>query len=107
MNPSPNDSPSYRGRPIRSIESLAKALYCKPHRLTFVSEQASDLYRVAKEIPKADGTVRRTYDAKKLLKDTNLTVKEIAEKTGFVDQFYFSKCFKSYCGVTPSQYKEQ
>lgn len=44
--------------------------------------------------------------AKGLLKDTNLTVKEIAEKTGFVDQFYFSKCFKNYCGVSPTQYKE-
>lgn len=44
--------------------------------------------------------------AKSLLKDTNLTVKEIAEKTGFVDQFYFSKCFKNYCGITPSQYKD-
>lgn len=44
--------------------------------------------------------------AKALLKDTNLTVKEIAEKTGFIDQFYFSKCFKNYCGVTPTQYKE-
>ncbi len=44
--------------------------------------------------------------AKGLLKDTNLTVKEIAERTGFIDQFYFSKCFKNYCGVTPSQYKE-
>ncbi len=43
--------------------------------------------------------------AKGLLKDTNMTVKEIAEKTGFIDQFYFSKCFKNYCGVTPSQYK--
>ncbi len=48
----------------------------------------------------------RIKTAKALLKDTNLTVKEIAEKTGFVDQFYFSKCFKNYCGVTPSQYKE-
>jgi len=44
--------------------------------------------------------------AKGLLKDTNLTVKEVAEKTGFIDQFYFSKCFKNYCGITPSQYKE-
>lgn len=44
--------------------------------------------------------------AKTLLMDTNLTVKEIAEKTGFVDQFYFSKCFKNYCGITPSQYKD-
>lgn len=44
--------------------------------------------------------------AKGLLKDTNLTIKEIAEKTGFIDQFYFSKCFKNYCGITPTQYKE-
>jgi YesN/AraC family two-component response regulator len=49
----------------------------------------------------------RVQVAKGLLRDTNLSVKEIAEKTGFVDQFYFSKCFKSYCGVTPTQYKEQ
>lgn len=48
----------------------------------------------------------RIKTAKSLLKDTNLTVKEIAEKTGFVDQFYFSKCFKNYCGLTPSQYKD-
>lgn len=44
--------------------------------------------------------------AKTMLIDTNLSVKEIAEKTGFVDQFYFSKCFKNYCGMTPSQYRD-
>ena len=49
----------------------------------------------------------RVQVAKGLLRDTNLNVKEIAEKTGFIDQFYFSKCFKSYCGLTPSQYKEK
>jgi len=49
----------------------------------------------------------RVQIAKGLLKDTNLSVKEIAERTGFVDQFYFSKCFKSYCGMTPSQFKEK
>lgn len=44
--------------------------------------------------------------AKCMLLDTHLTIKEIAEKTGFVDQFYFSKCFKNYCGVSPSEYRE-
>lgn len=44
--------------------------------------------------------------AKSMLLDTNLTIKEIAEKTGFIDQFYFSKCFKNYCGITPSHYRE-
>jgi len=48
----------------------------------------------------------RVQIAKGLLQDTNLNIKEIAERTGFIDQFYFSKCFKSYCGVTPTQYKE-
>lgn len=48
----------------------------------------------------------RVQVAKGLLRDTHLSVKEIAEKTGFIDQFYFSKCFKSYCGVTPTQFKE-
>ena len=49
----------------------------------------------------------RVQVAKGLLRNTNLNVKEIAEKTGFIDQFYFSKCFKSYCGLTPTQYKEK
>ena len=49
----------------------------------------------------------RVQIAKNLLRDTNLTIKDIAERTGFVDQFYFSKCFKSYCGMTPTQYKDQ
>jgi len=44
--------------------------------------------------------------AQKMLTDTKLTIKEIAEKTGFIDQFYFSKCFKNYCGVTPSKFRE-
>jgi len=84
VNPSPSDSPSYNGRPIRSIQSLAKAVYCKPQRLAFVSERASDLYRVAKEVPKADGTVRRTYDAKKLLKDIHRLIKtEILDRVDF------------------------
>ena len=45
--------------------------------------------------------------AKGLLKDTALTIKEIAEKTGVQDQFYFSKRCKSLCGVTPSQFKSK
>ena len=48
----------------------------------------------------------RIKTAKKLLLNTHLTIKEIAEKTGFMDQFYFSKCFKNSCGITPSHYKE-
>ena len=45
-------------------------------------------------------------EAKKLIKDNNLNVKEIAEKLCFDTPNYFSKTFKKKTGVTPSQYKK-
>lgn len=39
-----------------------------------------------------------------LLEQGNLLVKEIAEKVGFENQYYFSKRFKSYFGVSPKGY---
>lgn len=40
-----------------------------------------------------------------LLKDTHLTMQEIAERTGLGDSKYFSKWFKRCTGLTPSQYR--
>jgi len=45
--------------------------------------------------------------AKKLLMDSNLSVKEIAYKVGFDDQFHFSKNFKNEVGISPLQYRKQ
>lgn len=42
-----------------------------------------------------------------LLKQTDLNITEIAEKTGFSSSRYFSTAFKKYTGMTPSQYKEE
>ncbi len=39
-----------------------------------------------------------------LLERGNLLIKEIAEKVGFDDQYYFSKRFKEYFGVSPKHY---
>ena len=44
--------------------------------------------------------------AKKLLIDTNLSVKEIATKLCFSDEYYFSNIFKEKSGCTPSQYRK-
>ena len=38
-----------------------------------------------------------------LLSDEPLSV--ISERLGFCDQFYFSKKFRAYCGVSPSRYR--
>lgn len=40
-----------------------------------------------------------------LLKEGNMSVNEIAEKTGFSSPSYFTKCFKKMYGVLPSEYR--
>lgn len=46
-------------------------------------------------------------EAKKLLERRDLSIKEISEKLGFCDRFYFSRRFKEQCNKTPSQYKRE
>lgn len=41
--------------------------------------------------------------AKTLLSETDISITEISEKTGFSDVYYFSKTFKRIEGVSPSQ----
>lgn len=38
---------------------------------------------------------------------TDMKVKEIAYELGFSDQYYFSKVFTKYMGITPSEYKKK
>ncbi len=45
--------------------------------------------------------------AKKLLRDTTLPVKDVADKVGYPDHVHFSKSFKNTTGFTPAQYREQ
>ncbi len=44
--------------------------------------------------------------AKKLLKETSLTVEEIALKTGFISNSALTKTFKKYEGITPGVYRK-
>ena len=43
--------------------------------------------------------------AAEMLRKTELSMTEIAERTGFSSSRYFSTTFKKYMGVTPTQYK--
>lgn len=49
----------------------------------------------------------RIEKAKALMENTNLSIAEISDKTGFASQSYFSTAFKNSTGLTPSQYKQQ
>ena len=46
----------------------------------------------------------RINKAVSYLADSQLTIKEIAEKVGFYDEAYFCRCFRKYKGVPPSRY---
>jgi len=49
----------------------------------------------------------RVSEAKRLLRTTDLNLGEIAAKTGFSDQSYFTKIFKATVGTTPSKFKSE
>lgn len=49
----------------------------------------------------------RISEAKRLLLTTDLNVGEIARRTGFSDQGYFTKVLKSKLGLTPTEFRQK
>lgn len=47
----------------------------------------------------------RIDEAKRLLKNTDLKVADIAQKVGYDNEKYFMKTFKSVCGVSATEYR--
>ena len=81
-----------------SIDDIAKA----------VGVSRSHLYRVfmsnVGQSPIDYLTGYRISEACYLLKNSNLSIAEIAVSVGFFDQFYFSRVFKKIKNVPPSKY---
>lgn len=50
--------------------------------------------------------VIRVEKAKELLRDVRLKTYEVAERVGIPDAQYFSKLFRKYTGLTPTEYRE-
>ncbi len=48
----------------------------------------------------------RISHAQTLLKNSNLTINQIANLTGFEDPFYFSRVFKNITGISPRDYRK-
>ena len=51
-------------------------------------------------------TGRRMDRAKHLLRNPDKSIKEICAEVGYSDPNYFSRIFKKYQGVSPTEYKE-
>lgn len=50
-------------------------------------------------------TSRVVLQAKRLLENTDLSIKEISQELGFVDQAYFSHVFKNHTSLSPSDFR--
>ncbi len=51
--------------------------------------------------------IKRIENAKRYLVEDKLSVSDISYECGFSDPFYFSKVFKKYTGMTPSQFSKK
>ena len=52
-------------------------------------------------------TLYRVSNAKILLSAGNLSISDVAERVGFLDASYFSRCFKKIVGYSPSYYRKR
>jgi AraC-like DNA-binding protein len=50
---------------------------------------------------------QKIFSASNMLKNTKMSVQEIASSLGYDDQHYFSYMFKKRCGMSPTQYRKQ
>ena len=102
-----------------NIEPIMPALTEMSHRPEFnysVSEYASmcniSSYHFLHKFKEVMGQSPMQYknevlmkQAAYLIENTNLTIKEISEKLGISDSMYFSKKFKLFFGVSPTEFK--
>lgn len=99
---------------LRKFLTQIEAIYTDPD---FNVEKLSDTLALSRghlhrKIKELTGTTPvdflRNYRLKKaaaLLKQGQYSVSEIAYRTGFSSPAYFSKCFKTLYGVTPTEYR--
>ncbi|CDL83151.1 reverse transcriptase family protein [Xenorhabdus szentirmaii] len=75
MNHIPPNGPFYRRRRISSLVSLAKALNIPARELSNLACRSDRMYRLASNLPKADGSVRQTWDAYEPLKKIHRSIR--------------------------------
>ncbi|CAI6083743.1 response regulator transcription factor [Cohnella sp. JJ-181] len=84
-----------------SIQSLSEQFYLSPNYLCQLFKK-----EVGETIVEHISRQRIEY-ACKLLEETGLSIYQVGEKCGFHDYFYFTRIFKRYRKMTPTQYRER
>lgn len=99
---------------IGQMDAYIRSHYTEPVNLSVLAEQyhfnPSYLTRLFKKVkgqtPQKLINVLRMNDAKKLLKNPDLSIREISEMLGYTDQHYFSRIFKESIGQTPKEFRK-
>ena len=88
-----NDAADIALQAVASALHYSDVYFCKILKQCFDQNFTSDIAEY------------RIKQAKRLLKDITVNVKEISEKVGYQDSNYFAKVFKRLEGKTPSEYR--
>ncbi|GAA3407411.1 AraC family transcriptional regulator [Paenibacillus hodogayensis] len=98
---------------IHLLNDIAESLY-----LSFDAQELCDRHHISlstlkRNVSKLTGYPLNEYvhrlkiaEAKNILLNTELTLKEIASSLGYNDVFYFSRIFKKYVGIAPNLYRK-
>lgn len=92
---------SHHSKTERTVSFYAEKLGVTPKHLTATITRISGkstLYWITRYV---------IIEAKSLLKNTNMSIGEIAEELNFASQSFFGKFFKSSTDISPSQYRQQ
>lgn len=86
---------------INSLDEIASKFYINKFYLChlFKKEKQTTIISFLQNI--------KIQKAAHLLLTTNDKISEICYKTGFNSEYYFSKCFSSVLGISPSKYRSQ
>lgn len=86
---------------FKSVKDLSRRVGLNPNKL---QNGFKEIYKTT-----VNGYVqeRRLYEAGVLIKNTDLSFAEIADRVGISSKSYFSKIFKDQYGLTPTEIREQ
>lgn len=103
-----------KNRTFKAILTYVDENYCRDISISSISKQFNvNGNYISQLFTKEVGTTFTQYLSKlridyacQLLTTTDLPINEIAEKTGYDDNFYFSRMFKRMKGISPSAYRD-
>lgn len=84
-----------------TLPSIAKEVHLSPSYLSYLfkKETGNSLIKYITSV--------RLREAKRLLRESNIKISEVAKKVGYQNYSYFNISFKNNLGISPVQYRER